>query len=227
MNEEEKSAIRGAVSEIKAECDKYGARILAAVKTRTPEEIDFATHECGIDLIGENRVQELLSHYDLIKKDGVEIHFIGTLQKNKVKYLPGKVDAIESLSSRDVACEIQRQFEKHGKDIGVFIEINIGREESKSGIMPEELESFIGFINTLPRLKIRGLMTMAPVCSDDEYRRYFIEMRLLRDTVLCPMTQSTEKPLLSMGMSSSYKTALECGAGIIRPGSAIFGKRSI
>lgn len=200
------------------------ARVMAVVKTRTTEEILCAI-ACGIDLLGENRVQELLSRYEALRGKA-ELHFIGTLQKNKVKYIIDKVDMIESVDSLDLAKEIERQAQKHCLQMPVLLEVNIGREENKSGVLPEELPALCGAVAELPHLLPMGLMTMAPICqSEEEAVRYFAAMRDLRDKVFCPMFPEAKTALLSMGMSESYRAALSCGADIVRIGKGIFGDR--
>ena len=117
-----------------------GVELLCATKTVSGERINEIRSLTGLDLIGENRVQELLEKYDVLDKEGLRIHFIGKLQSNKVKYIIDKVDMIESLDSLSLAAEIDRQARKHGIVMDVLVEINIGREKEKSGIMPEETE---------------------------------------------------------------------------------------
>lgn len=214
------------IEKIRAEAAAFpNARLMAVVKTRTPEEIRYAVEECKISLLGENRVQELLSHYE--SESGAEIHFIGTLQKNKVKYIIDKVSMIESLDSEGLAAEIDRQAAKRGIRMPVLIEVNIGREASKSGLAPEELPLFCDALKKYRSLLPSGLMTIAPVCpSAAEYGVYFSEMNRLRNTVFAEKFPSVKSPLLSMGMSGSYLPALENGADIIRIGEGIFGKRN-
>ena len=202
-------------------------RIMAVIKTRTPEEINFAIRECGITLLGENRVQELLAHYDDLDHSA-DLHFIGTLQKKKVKYIIDKVDMIESLDSESLAAEIDKQAKKIGKKMPVLIEINIGREESKGGIFPEELSAICDSLRKFENLEPRGIMTIAPICENkDDYNRYFSEMNTLLHTVFEVKFPEIQKPLLSMGMSGSFHEALQNGTDIIRIGEGIFGKRNL
>ena len=203
-----------------------GVRLLAATKTVPPETINYAIRQCGIDLIGENRVQELLEKYDALEKDGVEIHFIGSLQKNKVKYIADKVSMIHSLDSLPLALEIERRCAAIDKVMDVLIEINIAAEQTKGGIAPEELEGFYEQIRDLSHLRVRGLMTMAPAgAGEDGWRRYFTEARALFDR-FCARHLPGEQGILSMGMSDSYKIALESGSNLVRLGSIIFGARN-
>ena len=150
--------------------------LLAAVKYANADEINYLHRVCGINDIGENRVQQLLERYDLIDKDGLNIHFIGKLQTNKVKYIVDKVDMIHSLDSERLAAEIDSRCEKIGKRMDVLCEINSGREENKSGIMPEDAEEFCLLLNKFKHLKLRGFMTMAPICEKKEdYSKFFSE----------------------------------------------------
>lgn len=217
------------IEAVKAELAAHsGARLLAATKTVPAEVINYAVKECGINLIGENRVQELLSKYDDLEKDGVEIHFIGSLQRNKVKYIADKVSMIHSLDSVSLAKEIDRQCAKLDKVMDVLIEINIAREESKGGIMPEELDSFYGELKEFSHIRVAGLMTMAPAGAGEEgWRGYFLQAKTLFDDFCGKNTLSVVSPVLSMGMSASYKVALESGSNMVRLGSSLFGERKV
>ncbi len=222
--------IRAAVAAARAASPEGQAVTLMAVtKTVDPDRINYAIDHCGIRAIGENRVQELCEKYPLLHLEGVEVHLIGSLQKNKVKYIIDKVTMIHSLDSLSLAEEIQRQAEKHDTYMDCLIEINIGREASKGGIDPDTLLSFYDCASALDRVRIRGVMTIAPNTGDPAaYHRYFSEARALYDT-LCKERLSripSLVPVLSMGMSGSYEEAILCGSHIVRIGSAIFGKRS-
>jgi len=156
----DKAQIAENIHRIKSEINGR-ARLLAATKTVNPELINFAIGE-GIDLIGENRVSELLEKYEYIDRSRTEIHFIGALQTNKVKYIIDKVDMIQSVDRESLALEIEKQAAKHGIIMPVLAEINIGLEESKSGIHPDNAEDFCRFIASLPHLKLKGLMAIPP-----------------------------------------------------------------
>ena len=227
MTEAKQAEIRENIARIRGDMSAYPkTKLMAVIKTRTSEEINFAIRECGVTLVGENRVQELLTHYEEMDKTA-EIHFIGTLQKNKVKYIVDKVDMIESLDSEGLAEEIQKRAEKIGKIMPVLVEVNIGREEAKSGIFPEELERFCSVLKKYPNISVRGLMTIAPNCEDkNEYHRYFSEMNLLKNQIFSKYFPNVQAPILSMGMSGSFFQALENGSDIIRIGEGIFGKRN-
>lgn len=227
MTEAKQQEIRENVARIRADMSAYPkAKLMAVIKTRTTEEINFAIRECGITLVGENRVQELLEHYEGMDRSA-ELHFIGTLQKNKVKYIIDKVDMIESLDSEGLAEEIEKRAAKIERRIPVLIEINIGREESKGGIMPESLDAFCEKLKTMPHVLPKGLMTIAPVLEDkDGYNLYFSEMNTLKDEIFSKHFPE-ETPILSMGMSGSFSQALRNGSDIIRIGEGIFGKRNV
>lgn len=197
------------------------ARLCAVIKNRTPEEIRYAIDSCGVTLVGENRVQEFLSHEPYLS--GTEVHFIGTLQKNKVKYLVGKVSMIESVDSVSLAKEIASRSGKVGVVTDVLCEVNTGREPQKGGFLPEELSAALEEISKMKNLRLRGLMAVTPVTdSYDEKRGYF--------ALLARLKSENEKyfsgdAILSMGMTGSYREALSEGADIIRIGTGIFGER--
>lgn len=225
----ELSLIKENIERARDELSAYpGARLLAATKTVPAEVINFAKRECAVTLIGENRVQELLCKYDELDKDGLEIHFIGSLQKNKVKYIADKVSMIHSLDSLSLAMEIEKQCAKIDKVMDVLIEINIAREDSKGGIMPEELDALYHDIKGLPHLAFRGIMTMAPAGAGTEgWRGYFTEAKELFDAFCADNALESGDMVLSMGMSASYPVALECGSNMVRLGSSLFGERKV
>ena len=228
MTETKQAEIRENIRKIREAMSAYPhAELMAVIKTRTSEEINFAIRECGITLVGENRVQELLAHYEEIDHSA-KLHFIGTLQKNKVKYIIDKVDMIESLDNEGLAAEIQKRAEKIGKVIPALIEVNIGREEAKSGIFPEDLEKFCTVLCNCPNISVQGLMTIAPICENkNDYNRYFSEMNRLKNELFPKHFPHVSTPVLSMGMSGSFAQALENGSDIIRVGEGIFGKRNL
>lgn len=206
---------------------QYGARFLAATKTVPYETINYAIDTLGLSLIGENRVQELMSKYDSLSKDKADIHLIGSLQSNKCKYIADKVSMIHSLDSEKLAAELDKQCARCGRSMDALIEINIANEDSKGGILADELFAFYEKIRTFGNINICGLMTMAPAGStNDEYRKYFTRMRKIYEEFTKICIPDVTSPVLSMGMSDSYEIALECGSNMIRIGSALFGKRN-
>lgn len=212
-------------SAIDAVSDGREVVMLAAVKSAEVDEINYIHRHLGVNDIGENRVQQLLSRYDALDKDGLNIHFIGHLQTNKVKYIIDKVSLIHSLDSERLAKEIDSQAKKHAIVMSVLVEINSGREENKDGIMPEEALELCRSLEKYDNIKLCGFMTMAPKCTDkNEYLGYFGEMRELALDIWHNKLGRTEKPILSMGMSGSFEEAVKCGSTMVRIGSRLFVK---
>lgn len=216
--------------EVAAAAKKYGRdpeeiTVLSAIKYAEAEEIDYLISSAGGDTVGENRVQQLLERYEILSKHKVGVHFIGSLQTNKVKYIVDKVDLIHSLDSERLAMEIDKQCAKIGKVMNVLCEINCGREENKSGIMPEDAETFCLGLSKYKHLKLCGFMTMAPATSDfDEYRKYFSETAQLALDIWHKKLHNIERPILSMGMSGSFEAAIAEGSTIVRIGRSFFVK---
>ena len=216
--------IRRAAAEAAAS-SPYGQAydILLATKYASVEEINYA-HAAGITKIGENRVQSLLEKYDKLDKD-LDIHFIGSLQRNKVKYIIDKVSMIESLDSIELAREIEKQAAKHEKVMDCLIEINIGDEASKGGIPKTEALAFADAVLQFPHIRLCGIMTMAPKCAEiDEYRKYFRESYHIFIDICEKKLHNVNRCTLSMGMSDSFPAALAEGASLIRVGRAAFQK---
>ena len=198
--------------------------ILLATKYASADEINYA-HRAGIHKIGENRVQSLLEKYDALDKEGLDIHFIGSLQRNKVKYIIDKVSMIESLDSIELAKEIEKQAAKHNKVMDCLIEINIGDEASKGGIPKEEVLAFADAVAPFEHIRLCGIMTMAPKCVEiDEYRKYFRESYHIFIDICEKKLHNVNRCILSMGMSDSFPAALAEGANLIRVGRAAFRK---
>lgn len=201
--------------------------LMAVTKFVTPERINEAIEQGGIRLIGENRPQELVQKYDALHLAGVSVHQIGTLQKNKVKYVLGRVSMIESLDSVALAQQIDRLCRERGLPfVECLLEVNIGQEENKGGILPEDLFSVYEQIAAFAHVRVRGLMTIAPFVSDRaEKLRYFSQTEKLFERLIKDYLPGETKPLLSMGMTDSYEEAILCGADLVRIGSGIFGAR--
>ena len=201
-----------------------GVTLVAAAKTRTPEEIQRAI-EAGITIIGENYVQEAENAYAVIGKR-VKWHLIGHLQRNKVKRAVSIFDMIETVESIDIATEIDRRCAQIGKVMPVLIEVNSGREPQKTGVFPEETEKLVREIAHLSHIKITGLMTMGPRYGDpEEARPFFTETRKIFAQLRKLSLPDIEMRYLSMGMTNSYRIAIEEGANIVRMGNKIFGER--
>jgi pyridoxal phosphate enzyme (YggS family) len=198
---------------------------VAAAKTRTPEEILEAV-EAGIEIIGENYVKDAKKAYEVVGKRA-KWHFIGTLQKHNVRRNVLEIfDMIETVDSLDIAREIDKRCAQIGKIMPILIEINSGREPQKSGVLPEDVERLVRGITSLRNIKMMGLMTMGPRSGNPEDSRpYFVETREIFDKIKELGLPNVEMRYLSMGMTNSYKVALEEGANIIRIGTRIFGER--
>ncbi|MFC1992322.1 YggS family pyridoxal phosphate-dependent enzyme [Chloroflexota bacterium] len=202
-----------------------GVELVAAAKTRSTEEVLEAV-QAGVKIIGENYVQEAERAY-AAAGNRARWHFIGHLQKNKVKKAVGIFDVIEAVDSLEIAQEIDKRCQQIGKVMPVFIEINSGREKQKAGVLPEDAEQLIKEISVLPNIKVVGLMTMGPRFGNPEDSRpYFVETRKLYDSIRQLGLPNVEMNYLSMGMTNSYRVALEEGANIVRLGTRIFGERS-
>ena len=217
------AAIEG-IRNAEAACGRSGVQLLVAAKYATSDELDALCRHRGLSAIGENRTDTLLEHYGEMKTD-VEIHFIGHLQRNKVKQIIDKVSLIHSLESLALADELQKQADKRGIRVRALAEVNIGREESKSGVMPEELRDFCLKLGEFPSIELCGFMTMAPKCpSQDEYYGYFKETYDLAIDIWKNTLHNEHDPIFSMGMSDSYRAAIAAGATIVRLGSSVFGR---
>ncbi len=199
-------------------------KLEAAAKTRTAEEIRQAI-EAGVKIIGENYLQEAERAYEVIG-NRAEWHFIGHLQSNKVKKAAKLFDMIETVDSVAIAREIDKRCAQINKVMPVLIEINSGREEQKSGIFPEEAEQLIRDISDLANISVMGLMTMGPFLGNpDDSRPYFVATRKIFEELKKKPIPNVEMKYLSMGMTNSYKVAIEEGANIVRIGSKIFGEQ--
>ena len=192
-------------------------RLMCVTKTVEAEYINPVLDD-GADLIGENRVQEYLGKKDSLHLDGVEKHLIGHLQTNKVKQIVGEVDMIQSVDSLKLAREISRVS-------NVLLEVNIGNEESKSGVSAEGLDELICGVAQLEGIKVKGLMTIPPICDENEARKYFSLMYKRFIDIRDKNLDNIDMEILSMGMSGDFEAAVYEGSNIVRVGSAIFGAR--
>ena len=207
--------------------DPARVTLMAAIKSADVEEINYLHTVLGVTHVGENRVQQLLERYDRLEKEGLSIHFIGTLQTNKVKYIIDKVDMIQSLDSEKLAREIERQAAKIDRVMDVLVEINSGSEISKGGVEPADTEDFTRRVvsGEYPHLRLRGFMTMAPKSTDEEYREIFGRTRVLCEGIWERLGY-TEPMVMSMGMSESYIPAAASGSTMVRVGRGLFVKES-
>ena len=200
--------------------------LVAATKVQTSDTIRAAI-AAGIAVCGENRVQELTAHLDDYAYDGARVHFIGHLQTNKVRFVVGRVDLIESVDSPRLLEAVERQAEKLNLVQDILLEVNIGREESKGGCLPEDLPALARQAMDLPHVRLRGLMAIPPAAAEPgDNRRFFAATRQLFVDIRSQMGDNdTDIDCLSMGMSGDYEDAIREGATLVRVGTALFGPR--
>lgn len=198
-------------------------RLIAVSKFRSIEELEEIV-ACGLTELGENRVQELLQKYPVFE-GRVNWHLIGTLQKNKVKYIIDKVSLIHSVDSVSLAEEIEKQAAKKTLTANVLLQVNVAKEESKHGFDEEELEEALPKLAQLKHVRIRGMMVIAPDIENNEYlQKLFEKSRNIFDNLM-KKTQNYDNmdiEILSMGMTNDYETAIECGSNMVRIGRALF-----
>ncbi|MCM1329792.1 MAG: YggS family pyridoxal phosphate-dependent enzyme [Ruminococcus sp.] len=214
--------IRFNIDEAKAKYRKSGdeVRLMAVTKTVPYRRVNLAVEE-GVTLLGENRVQEYLEKKDFYDKRA-ETHFIGHLQSNKVKYIIDSVTMIHSVDSGRLAAEIDRQAAKVGTVMNVLLEVNIGREESKSGVSPDRLKELVYEAERFKNIRVKGLMTIPP---PDKSEEWFYRMSGLFGEMKSERFENADMDILSMGMSADYALAVKYGSNIVRIGSGIFGAR--
>jgi pyridoxal phosphate enzyme (YggS family) len=201
-----------------------GVTLLAAAKERSADEISRAI-KAGITMIGENYLQDTLKVINKVEGDA-EWHFIGHLQRNKVKKVIEIFDMIESVDSLRLAEEIEKCCERKGKIMPILIEVNSGEEAQKSGVAPKEVAPLIGEISSFSHIKVMGLMTIGPRFGDpEESRPYFRKTKEIFEQIKDLHLYNIEMRCLSMGMTNSYKIAIEEGANVVRVGTRIFGQR--
>ena len=216
--------------EIGDTCAKIGRNaddvvLMGVSKTKTAQDVEAAI-KAGITLFGENRVQELQQKADMFQKYNVPCHIIGQLQTNKVKYLPPLTKCIQSVDSVKLAKEIDKQYTKFNSVADVLVEVNIGYEDSKSGIDIINAYEFIHEISELKGLHVKGLMCVPPICEGDMVRKYFAQMHQLFVDIQSKKVDNVNMDILSMGMSDDFKYAIMEGSTLVRVGSSIFGKRN-
>ena len=207
----------------KAGRDPAEVTLLAATKYASAEQMN-ALIALGVQDVGENRVQALLEKWDALDKENLRVHFIGSLQKNKVKYIADKVCMIHSLDSVELAREIDKQCKKHGKIMDVLVEINCAREENKGGVAPEDAEALCMALAEFEHVRLRGFMTMAPKSPEKaQYYKYFSETFALCLDIWTKKLHNIDIPMImSMGMSDSYDVGIACGSTLVRVGSGLF-----
>ena len=223
IGEDQIAAIKKAVSEVLKELPP-DVILVAAAKTRASEEV-LAAIEAGVTRVGHNYVQEAEKMKERIGDKAIW-HFIGHLQKNKAKKAIRLFDMIETVDCLDLARILDRECAAIGKIMPVLIEVNSGRETSKAGVLPENLDDLVKALASLAHIRIQGLMTMGPFSGDPEDARpYFIETKKAYERLAVSQIPNVEMRHLSMGMSNSFKVAIEEGANMVRIGARLFGPR--
>ena len=199
--------------------------LCAATKMNDADAVRQAI-AAGVDCCGENRVQELVAKLADNAYEGVPVHFIGHLQTNKVKQVVGKVDLIQSVDSLRLLEAIQKEAAKQGIVQDILLEINVGGEESKTGMPKEELPKILEQMNNFDNIRLRGLMTIPPICENStDSRKFFQEICNLAVDITAKKDDNIRVDILSMGMSDDFREAIACGSTMIRVGTAIFGAR--
>ncbi|MBR2875780.1 MAG: YggS family pyridoxal phosphate-dependent enzyme [Clostridia bacterium] len=208
-------------------CRSYDdIRLMAVTKTVPVEYINYSIDNCGINLIGENKVQEFLSKKDDLHSANIEKHLIGHLQTNKVKKIVPLVDMIQSVDSLHLAEEISKQSVNNNLKSNILLEVNIGNEESKTGFDKVAFFESLSRISELPNIAVKGIMTIPPICdNENELKQYFITMAQYFNDIKEKNYKGFDMQILSMGMSGDYPLAIECGANLVRIGSLIYGAR--
>lgn len=200
-------------------------KLMAVTKTVEPIYINHAI-ACGIDLIGENRVQELLGKVDELKLDNCDVHLIGHLQTNKIRQIVGKVSMIQAVDSVRLAEEIGKRSVENELVTDILLEVNIAKEESKFGFHSEQVIEMVHEISEISGIKVRGLMSVPPICDESEKNRhYFSDMHHLFIDICAKKIDNVNINILSLGMSDDYQQAILEGSNLIRLGSAVFGLR--
>lgn len=201
-----------------------GVTLIAVSKTK-PLEAIMEAYNSGIRDFGENKVQELEAKYEALPKD-IRWHLIGGLQTNKVRKILGKTHLIQSLDREALALEINKRAEKADIIVDTLIEINIGEEDQKAGIMLKDLPEFLEYLNPLRQINVRGLMAIIPQGNEEENRFYFRKMKGVFADIKKQERERLTMEILSMGMSTDYVTAMEEGSNMVRIGTGIFGSRN-
>lgn len=234
MTEQEKTALQDRIKSVQERVARAAERagrspneiiLVAASKMNDADHVRAAIAG-GIRVCGENRVQELLEKYEQNAYKGADLQFIGTLQTNKIKYLIGKVSLIQSVGSVHLGEAIAKEAAKRGVKQDILLEVNIGRESSKGGLMTEQLDEAISILSAKESLHIRGLMAIPPIADETTKNlSYFNEMNQVFIDILTKKYDNVNMDYLSMGMTNDFETAIACGANMVRIGTAIFGAR--
>ena len=200
-------------------------KLIAVTKTHPAEDI-LPLQNLGVTDIGENKVQEIMEKLPALEKN-FQIHLIGRLQSNKVKYIIDHVCLIHSVDRLSLAQEIDRQAKKHGKVQDILIEVNIGGEEKKGGVAPAEVIDFAKEVDKYPSVRLKGLMSVLPNVEKDALNAFYLQLSKLYDTLKQTRLDNADIRYLSAGMSNDYDVAVKYGANIVRLGRALFGEREV
>ena len=221
------AVIRGQMEAAAIACgrDPKEIKLCAATKMNDAEAVRQAI-AAGVDCCGENRVQELVEKMAQNAYEGAPVHFIGHLQTNKVKQVVGKVDLIQSVDSQRLLSAIQKEAAKQGIVQDILLEVNIGGEESKSGLTPDEVLPLLEKIREFPNIRVKGLMAIPPISEKNgDNRKFFQKMCNISVDINAKKYDNVMVDCMSMGMSDDYVDAIACGSTMIRVGTAIFGAR--
>ncbi len=215
---------------IQEACDKTGrdrseVTLIAVSKTKPIEDL-MEAYNAGVRVFGENKVQELTDKIEKMPKD-IHWHMIGHLQRNKVKYIVGKVDLIHSVDNEELAAEINKRAEKAGVKQDILIEVNIADEDTKYGVTADKVNELYVNIAKLPYVNVRGVMCIAPNVDNPELnRQYFVKLNKIFVDIMNIMVDNSRVDIMSMGMTGDYQVAIEEGATMVRVGTGIFGARN-
>ena len=222
------AAVRRQIAAAAEACGRDPAeiRLCAATKMNDAEAVREAIR-AGVDLCGENRVQELTAKLSENAYEGAEVHFIGHLQTNKVRQVVGRVSLIQSVDSLRLLDAVQAEAARQGIVQAVLLEVNIGQEESKSGFDKEEIRKIVNKLSNYPNIYLKGLMAIPPISQNPgDNRKFFQEMCNLSVDITAKKSDNVSMDILSMGMSGDFADAIACGSTMIRLGNAIFGPRN-
>lgn len=225
-----KENLREVEEKIQKACERSGRSreevTLVAVSKTKPVPMLQEIYDCGVRDFGENKVQELTDKYDQLPED-IRWHMIGHLQRNKVKYIIGKTELIHSVDSLRLAEAIEAESAKKGCITDVLLEVNVAKEESKFGFLPEEVLEAVEHFGKFSHIRVMGLMTIAPYVEDpEENRLYFAKLKQLSVDIAAKKVNNVTMSIFSMGMTNDYEVAIEEGATIVRVGTGIFGERN-
>ena len=226
--EENVAAVRAEIDAAALACGRDPKTVLlcAATKMNDAETVLRAV-QAGVDCSGENRVQEFLQKQPAGAYGEKPVHFIGRLQTNKVKYLVGSVDLIQSVDRSELLAAIEKEAAKRGVVQDILLEVNVGGEQSKGGFAPEEMPNVAASIASFPHVRVRGLMAIPPIAEKQgENRKYFAEIRRLAVDIAAKKYDNVSMECLSMGMSGDFADAIAEGSTMVRIGTAIFGPRN-